>query len=333
MALQIQTFDGHCVRIKPCPIEEKVRILVDSMLELATLGDVVTDGRITVKPLPGSLAYSVDAKMGCCLSPSGKWTLVEKPVTGVSEEDMAAHEKFWQMIDGSITEYYDDELTSLAAYAFENKRNLTYVELPNVKIVNGYAFQGCTSLHKAVMPLVETLEHRVFIDCPSLEEIDYPQATYIGQFLATSCKALKRVNLPLAKTIGQRALGFCDALEELSLPSCTTVDKEGLYNNTSLRVVEFCAPKVSIGQSALYKNTALERLILRGEEMSTLGSLGLNGSLIASGSGYIYVPSALIETYKANSGWETYANQFRALEDYTVDGTITGALDEAKIAA
>ena len=28
---------------------------------------------------------------------------------------------------------------------------------------------------------------------------------------------------------------------------------------------------------------------------------------------------------------QVYANQFRALEDYTVDGTRTGALDESKI--
>ena len=51
---------------------------------------------------------------------------------------------------------------------------------------------------------------------------------------------------------------------------------------------------------------------------------------IKSGNGYIYVPFALIEQYKAATNWSTYAAQFRALEDYTVDGTITGGLDPAK---
>lgn len=52
---------------------------------------------------------------------------------------------------------------------------------------------------------------------------------------------------------------------------------------------------------------------------------------IASGIGYFYVPATLIEDYKAATNWSTYADQFRALEDYTVDGTITGELDETKI--
>jgi hypothetical protein len=38
-----------------------------------------------------------------------------------------------------------------------------------------------------------------------------------------------------------------------------------------------------------------------------------------------------MDTYKTSANWENFAAQFRALEDYTVDGTITGALDINKI--
>ena len=48
-------------------------------------------------------------------------------------------------------------------------------------------------------------------------------------------------------------------------------------------------------------------------------------------TGYIYVPRALVDSYKSATNWSTYASQFRALEDYTVDGTIMGELDESKI--
>ena len=66
--------------------------------------------------------------------------------------------------------------------------------------------------------------------------------------------------------------------------------------------------------------------------MATLSNTNAFSSTpIASGTGYIYVPRALVDSYKAASKWSTYANQFRALEDYTVDGTTTGALDETKI--
>ena len=51
--------------------------------------------------------------------------------------------------------------------------------------------------------------------------------------------------------------------------------------------------------------------------MATLGGKGaFNMSPIASGTGYIYVPAALVDSYKAASNWSTYANQIRAIEDY-----------------
>lgn len=46
---------------------------------------------------------------------------------------------------------------------------------------------------------------------------------------------------------------------------------------------------------------------------------------------YIYVPRYMVETLKVATNWTVYADQIRALEDYTVDGTTTGALDESKI--
>ena len=67
------------------------------------------------------------------------------------------------------------------------------------------------------------------------------------------------------------------------------------------------------------------------------GSDMLYSSLIHLGTGYIYVPKALLsdddatKDYRRATNWSTYADQFRALEDYTVDGTITGELDPSKI--
>jgi hypothetical protein len=55
------------------------------------------------------------------------------------------------------------------------------------------------------------------------------------------------------------------------------------------------------------------------------------GTPIESGTGYIYVPAALIDSYKTETNWSAFAAQYRALEDYTVDGTVTGEMDESKI--
>ena len=43
------------------------------------------------------------------------------------------------------------------------------------------------------------------------------------------------------------------------------------------------------------------------------------------------VPAALVESYKTATNWAAYwgygNNKFLALEDYTVDGTVTGEID------
>lgn len=47
--------------------------------------------------------------------------------------------------------------------------------------------------------------------------------------------------------------------------------------------------------------------------------------------GRVYVPRALLDAYKTAVAWRDLSNKFRAIEDYTVDGTVTGELDETKI--
>lgn len=87
-----------------------------------------------------------------------------------------------------------------------------------------------------------------------------------------------------------------------------------------------------IGMEAFKSTSSLKALILRNNSIVTLGyTNALQMSGIAVAVGYIYVPSALVDIYKSATNWSTYATKFRALEDYTVDGTITGELDESKI--
>ena len=101
----------------------------------------------------------------------------------------------------------------------------------------------------------------------------------------------------------------CLLLETADFPSATKINAYGFYS----------AKKMSV-------------CILRSETMATLANVNaFTSTPVASGTGYIYVPRALVDTYKAATNWSTYADQFRALEDYTVDGTITGELDESKI--
>lgn len=76
------------------------------------------------------------------------------------------------------------------------------------------------------------------------------------------------------------------------------------------------------------RSCPLKTVILRMSEVCSLLSMTGNDPLATAD---IYVPAALIDSYKSATNWSTYADRFRALEDYTVDGTVTGELDETKI--
>ena len=88
------------------------------------------------------------------------------------------------------------------------------------------------------------------------------------------------------------------------------------YGCSALTTVNFSAV-TSIDNYAFSSCSALTVLILRSTTMATLSNTGVfNNTPIASGTGYIYVPAALVDSYKAASNWSTYANQIRAIEDY-----------------
>ena len=120
-------------------------------------------------------------------------------------------------------------------------------------------------------------------------------------------------------------------LTRVKFPLATTISGTALFNShKALTSAEFHSA-VAFNNGTFRGCSNLKTLILRSETMATWAAQTLTSTAIASKNGYIYVPSALVDTYKATTGWLTYASQFRALEDYTVDGTIMGELDPSKI--
>ena len=156
--------------------------------------------------------------------------------------------------------------------------------------------------------------------------------TSLGSYAFSCCTVLTAVELPAAETIGTCAFSSCTALTILALPKCTSF-MHCAFENTGLQIIDFWQAITNpIGgqncQRPFNKCVSLKAIVLRNEDTLSRGDFtyGDLGTPIASGTGYIYVPSALLEDYKAATNWSTYADQFRALEDYTVDGTTTGEL-------
>ena len=167
-----------------------------------------------------------------------------------------------------------------------------------------------------------------FCECPALTKVDAPAVTSIGGRAFQNCATLTEVNLPKAASIGTNAFYGCSALTEVDFPAVASVGDGVFYGNRALAKADFSVA-TSIGTTAFYDCRSLTALILRSETMCTLGDtnafnncyhiLGTSNSTYnPSGlkDGYIYVPRALVDTYKADSNWSTFASQIRAIEDY-----------------
>ena len=110
--------------------------------------------------------------------------------------------------------------------------------------------------------------------------------------------------------------------KRIVLPNITELPS---IKNTKLTILDLTAV-TKMGQG-LFHDSSITALVLRGSAVPTL-----SGVLYWAGNiKYIYVPAALVDSYKVATNWSTYEAKFRALEDYTVDGTTTGDLDETKI--
>ena len=151
----------------------------------------------------------------------------------------------------------------------------------------------------------------------SITEIRDNYATSIGDYAFQSCSALTTVDFPAVTSIGSYAFYSCSKLKAADFPMVTSIIDNSAFNGCSeLTTVDFPAA-TRIGNSAFYSCSKLTALILRSATMATLSNTNAFSSTpIKSGTGYIYVPAALVDSYKAANNWSTYANQIRAIEDY-----------------
>ena len=152
----------------------------------------------------------------------------------------------------------------------------------------------------------------------SLKSVNLPNATSCETSVFHSCTALTSINMPKLKSTGTYNFSTCSALTEVTLPAATSLANYCFQSCSKLVKADF--PVVSsIGAQVFSACKALTTLILRRTAgvVSLSNTSSFTNTPIASGTGYIYVPSALMDSYKSASNWSTYAAaQFRAIEDY-----------------
>lgn len=171
-----------------------------------------------------------------------------------------------------------------------------------------------------------------------ISSVDFPNATSVGYYSFQMWNATS-YNLPKCHLLGGHTFRYNLSLTEIKLPSIdsvasTSATKSGYFHGcTALKKVDIgssdkpliTSNHVMFYQTCFYYCSALQALILRTPTLieATLTNNFTNTG-IANGTGYIYVPSSLLETYKTANRWADYASQIRAIEDYSSDGTVDG---------
>lgn len=267
------------------------------------------------------------------------------------------------IIERTITEFKDDQITSIKSCAFKGCSDLTDVIVPNATVIGHSAFlkctllkhitadtfpkvtrcnnagsstgafMECTSLETVVWPSIVTVSGELFMKCSSLISADMSNLTSPGDSMFNSCTKLVSVNLPKMTKATANFVYGCTALKTITLPSVTSVNGGGAFRQSGLEIIDLPVCTSIAGSYAIGYMDHMKALVLRSSTMCTLAASNIfnTNKKLENGTGFIYVPRSLIDSYKAATNWSAYASSFRALEDYTVDGTTTGTMDESKI--
>lgn len=246
---------------------------------------------MTLKELIAEIAEKIRAKDGTTgkISPWDYPARIEAIPTGGG----SGKEK--ELIDRSITSFEDTEITWIGKHAFRDCKELASVNLPSVTSVDLYAFSGCESL----------------------EIVNMPAATTVTAYAFQGCKALKRIELPECRILAKYA--FLDSGLVKAILGGGNIGQYAFGDNVSLETVDIRGSVWSINPYAFYGCTGLKALILRDwtGNWSVPKENAFTGTPIEAGSGYIYVPKAMMTTLKNDAEWqERFWGVTRAIEDW-----------------
>ena len=188
--------------------------------------------------------------------------------------------------------YSNDRVKSIGYGTFYSNTKLTGVDFPNVTTIQNYAFNGTSNMTTMNFPKLKTANGSAFAGS-GVEEVYLPELTTMATYTFANTSKTKTINLP--------KLGI--------------VQSNGFKSNTGVTTVDLGAC-TSIYATGFDSCSSLAKLIIRTSSVCTLrNTSGLTNTPIASGTGYVYVPDNLVDSYKGETNWSTYANQIKGLSE------------------
>ena len=157
----------------------------------------------------------------------------------------------------------------------------------------------------------ERIERYAFAYHRYITSVSAANAKAVENNAFNGCQGVEEVYLPKVETVGQSAFYACDALKELALPSVWRLDYGSLAagNTTVLEKIDIGPGVSKTSGNAFGGCKVLTTLILRRTEgivaLSNVNDFTKTPFASDGTGGTVYVPSALIETYKTATNWST----------------------------
>ena len=152
----------------------------------------------------------------------------------------------------------------------------------------------------------------VNVDVPSNDAELAEQKAITGSILDRSITEFTSNTLT---KIGANAFSYCQLLHTVNCPKVSSLAAGCFMYCSALQRIEFFFVDDIYGNAFSYCSK-LDTLIIRYNGICKLrATSAFNNTPIKDGTGYIYVPDDLVDTYKTTTNWTAYANQIKPISE------------------
>lgn len=226
----------------------------------------------------------------------------------------------------SIKEYVQDGLqkpnvsditvTSVRDYAFAKNEAIQTAEFPNATSIGAYSFNNCINLTAFDFNKVTTIDNYAFQGCNLIGGLNLPLCklnSSKGTYAFNNNKLITSINAPLTTIIPHSCFAGCTSLQNVSLPSVENFNDWCFSTCTALE--ELTLPMAEIFTRYVFRASGLKKLVLPKNVVAKVASDTFLDTPIAQGTGYVYVPDDLLDSYKSATNWSAIGDQIKPMSE------------------
>ena len=214
----------------------------------------------------------------------------------------------WAFRETLLKSVYAPLLISLGSATFTNCHQLESIDLPQVSSLDWNTFGLCVNLRTINMPKLTYIGSCVFQDCRyGLKSIYFPNVSYLGNDAFLQCENLLSVSLPKITAIYNNTFASCYKLEYINTPLVSYIGSWAFWHCSQLKTVSFpVVEKIWYHAFSSCSNLTTVYFDKITSVISTSGAIFDGCTNLKS----IYIPSSLVDAFKADSGWKSLATKF-----------------------